>query len=179
MYRYIAFDVETPNRYNNRISAIGVSVIEEGRITDEFFSFVDPESFFDSFNTRLTGIDESTIADAPTFPEVWAEIEPIMSSGILLAHNAVFDLCVLKRCLHDYGIAWKPYAKYSCTVKMGRALLPDIRHRLNDMCDYFGIELDHHKADSDSHACAEIFLNYLKLGADDTRFIRSYKMTTE
>lgn len=35
MYRYIAFDVETPNRYNNRMSAIGISVIEEGRIVDE------------------------------------------------------------------------------------------------------------------------------------------------
>ena len=57
MYRYIAFDVETPNRYNNRISAIGISVIEDGEIVDSYFSYVDPETFFDSFNTELTGID--------------------------------------------------------------------------------------------------------------------------
>ena len=175
MYRYIVFDVETPNRYNNRMSAIGISVIEEGQITEEYFSYVDPETFFDTFNTELTGIDEETVSDAPTFPELWAEIEPLMSSGILLAHNAVFDLGVLKKCLHDYGIAWKPFAKYSCTVKMGRALLPGINHKLNTLCDYYGIALDHHQADSDSHACAEIFLKYLASGADERQFIRSYK----
>ena len=40
MYRYVAFDVETPNRYNSRMSAIGISVIEDGLITEEFFSYV-------------------------------------------------------------------------------------------------------------------------------------------
>ena len=107
MYRYIAFDVETPNRYNNRMSAIGISVIEDGRIVDEFFSYVNPESHFDWFNINLTGIDEYTVAGAPTFPELWEKIEPVMSSGILVAHNAVFDLGVLKKCLNDYGIYWK------------------------------------------------------------------------
>ena len=36
MARYIAFDVETPNRYNNRMSAIGIAVVEDGRIEDTF-----------------------------------------------------------------------------------------------------------------------------------------------
>lgn len=103
--RYVAFDVETPNRYNNRMSAIGISVVEDGRITDEFYSLVDPEQPFDWFNTRLTGISEESVADAPTFPELWPRIEPLMSSGILAAHNASFDMSVLRRCLCDYGIA--------------------------------------------------------------------------
>ena len=55
MYRYIAFDVETPNRYNDRMSAIGISVVDSGSITEEFFSYVNPETFFDSFNTRQIG----------------------------------------------------------------------------------------------------------------------------
>ena len=175
MYRYIAFDAETPNRYNNRMSAIGISVIEDEQITEEYFSYVDPETFFDPFNIQLTGIDEETVFDAPNFPEIWAEIEPLMSSGILLAHNAVFDLGVLKKCLNDYGISWKSYARYCCTVKMGKALLPGISHKLNTLCEYYGIGLDHHKADSDSHACAEIFLRYLKSGADERQFIRNYR----
>ena len=54
MARYIAFDVETPNRYNNRMSAIGIAVVEDGRIQDTFFSLVDPEQPFDWFNTQLT-----------------------------------------------------------------------------------------------------------------------------
>lgn len=176
MYRYVVFDVETPNRYNNRMSAIGIAVIEDGQITEEFFSYVNPETFFDYFNTQLTGISERTVADAPAFPDLWAQIEPILSSGILVAHNAVFDLGVLKKCLLDYGIPWKESVRYCCTARMGRVLLPDMRHRLNDLSEYYGIALDHHKADSDSHACAEILLQYFLSGADERKFIRTYRM---
>ena len=175
MYRYIAFDVETPNRFNDRISAIGISVIDGGRITEEFFSYVDPETAFDPFNTRLTGIDRHTVAGAPAFPELWTRIEPILSSGILTAHNAVFDLGVLKHCLHGYGIPWKSTAKYCCTVQMGRRLLPGMSHSLNVLCGHYGIPLDHHRAASDSHACAELLLRYFADGAEERNFIRTYR----
>ena len=176
MSRYIAFDVETPNRWNNRMSAIGISVIEAGRITEEFFSYVDPQQPFDRFNTQLTGISAETVANAPCFPELWPQIEPVMSSGILLAHNAGFDLGVLRKCLGDYEIDWFPSVKGLCTVSMGRRLIPGVSHKLNDLCAYYGIGLNHHRADSDSRACAEIFLRYLACGADPAKFVRSYTM---
>ena len=119
--RFIVFDVETPNRYNNRMSAIGISVVEDGRIVDEYFSLVDPEQPFDWFNAQFTGMNEETVFDAPAFPEVWEQIEPLMSSGILVAHNASFDMGVLRRCLESCEIEWKPYAKAICTVIMGRS----------------------------------------------------------
>ena len=174
--RYIVFDVETPNRYNNRMSAIGISVIEDGRIADEFFSLVDPEQPFDWFNTKLTGISAESVSGAPTFPALWEQIEPLMSSGVLVAHNAGFDIGVLRHCLHAYDIAWQPSVKGLCTVVMGRNLLPGISHKLNDMCDYYHIGLNHHRADSDSHACAEILLRYMESGALPEKFIRTYTM---
>ena len=174
--RYIAFDVETPNRYNNRMSAIGISVIENAQIVREYFSFVNPEQPFDWFNTRLTGISEETVADAPVFPDLWSKIAPVMDSGILVAHNASFDMGVLRKCLCAYGIHWKPRVQGLCTVLMGRRLRPGISHRLNDLCDYYGICLDHHRADSDSHACAEILLRYMQAGAQPERFVRMYNM---
>lgn len=173
MSRFIAFDVETPNSYNNRMSAIGITVIEDGAIVDEFYSLVNPEQRFDAFNIDLTGIDERKVANAPTFPQLWREIEPLMSSGLLVAHNAVFDMNVLKKCLRDYRINWKPYARYTCTVQLGRRLYPGISHRLNDDCERLGISLNHHQADSDSRACAEILLRYLKSGADVRQYIRT------
>ncbi len=173
MPRFTVFDVETPNRLSNRMSAIGITVIEDGAITDDFYSLVNPETHFDYFNTKLTGISEETVRNAPVFPELWTRIEPLMSEGLLVAHNAVFDMNVLKKCLCDYGIDWKPYARYICTVQMGRRLLPGMSHKLNVLCDYYGIRLDHHKADSDSHACAEILLRYLESGADIRQFIRT------
>ena len=62
MPKYIVFDVVTPNRYNNRMSAIGISIVENGKIVKNFFSYVDPEQSFDWFNTKLTGIDARTVA---------------------------------------------------------------------------------------------------------------------
>ena len=177
MSRFIAFDVETPNRMNNRMSAIGITVIQDNMIEDEFYTLVNPESDFDYFNTQLTGIDGVKVANAPTFPVLWDKIEPLMSGGLLVAHNAVFDLGVLKKCLRDYGIDWKPYIHYACTVQMGRRIIPEISHKLNDLCDYYGIELNHHQADSDSHACAEILLRYIEDGADIKQFIRTYSFT--
>jgi DNA polymerase-3 subunit epsilon len=174
--RFVCFDVETPNRWNNRISAIGISVVENGRIIDNYYSLVDPEQPFDRFNSMLTGINEETVFDAPCFPEIWEEIEPLMSSGILVAHNAGFDMGVLRKCLSAYEIAWRPTVRGICTVIMGRSLLPGISHRLNDMCDYYGICLNHHQADSDSRACAEILIRYMEGGAEPGKYIRSYRM---
>lgn len=161
------------------MSAIGITVIEDGRIADPYFSLVDPETRFDYFNTQLTGISAKTVQGAPNFAALWGKIEPIMNSGILVAHNAVFDMGVLKKCLHDYGITWKNSAKYICTVQAGRRILPGMSHKLNVMFDHYGIALDHHQADSDSSACAEILLRYIKNGADVNSFIRTYKLATE
>lgn len=174
MSRFIIFDVETPNYRCNRMSAIGITVLEDGVVTNEFSFLINPETDFDAFNIRLTGIDEELVRDAPTFPELWPQIEPLMSSGLLVAHNAVFDLGVLKKCLDYYEIDWKPYARYLCTVQMGRRILPGMSHKLNTLCDYYGIALNHHQAESDSHACAEILLRYLESGADVRQHIRTY-----
>ena len=174
--RYICFDVETPNRFNNRMSAIGVTVVEDGRIAEEFYSLVDPETAFDRFNTMLTGISAADVRGAPTFPELWERLGPILDSGTLVAHNAVFDLAVLRACLTAYGIEWKPRAAYLCTVQMGRRVLPGMSHKLNDLCAYFGFELDHHRADSDSRACANILLRFLCDGADPDRFLKTYDL---
>ena len=81
----------------------------------------------------LTGISEESVRNAPSFPEVWEKIEPFMSGGLLVAHNAQFDMGVLKKCLLAYEIEWKPCAHYICTVQMGRRLLPGISHKLNDL----------------------------------------------
>lgn len=158
------------------MSAIGITVIEEGKIAGEYYSLVNPESQFDAFNTRLTGISGKTVQNEPVFPEVWKQIEAIMSNGLLVAHNAVFDMGVLKRCLQDYSINWKAFIHYACTVQIGRRILPGMSHKLNVLCDYYSICLEHHRADSDSRACAEILLRYLTDGVDIRQFIRTYSL---
>lgn len=175
--RYVAFDVETPNAYNARMSAIGITVIEDGMIVDALSTLVNPESHFDAFNVQLTGITPGMAVQAPTFQELWPIIEPLLSSGLLIAHNAPFDMSVLSKCLRAYGIEWKHYVDYACTCQMGRRCYPELpNHKLNTLCAYLGIELEHHQAGSDSRACAELLCNYLEQGMDLTEFRRSYDL---
>ena len=124
--RYIAFDVETPNSANDRISAIGVTVVERGAVVEQHDYLVNPETRFASFNVALTGITPEMVADKPAFPQLWQELEPIFDSGLLIAHNAPFDMSVLAKCLRDYGIRWRPNVPYACTCQMSRRLLPQL-----------------------------------------------------
>lgn len=177
MKKYTVFDVETPNHMNDRMSAIGITVIEDGEIVNEYYTLVDPDTYFDSFNVALTGITPEAVIGKPNFPALWAEIEPIMSGGILVAHNAPFDMSVLSKCLRAYGVEWKEYASYACTCQMSRSLLPNLPdHKLNTISGYLGIELDHHNAASDSRACGEILRYCMSIGADVSRFVRLYDM---
>ena len=177
--RFIAFDVETPNANNNRISAIGITIVENGRIVDERYTLVDPETHFDHFNIRLTGITPEAVEGKPNFPQLWKEIRPLMDSGLLIAHNAPFDMGVLAKCIDWYEIDWQLYAYYACTCAMGRKCYPHIKnHKLSTMCSHLGIELDHHHAGSDSRACAELLLDYLDQGLDVGKYLRRYNLSS-
>ncbi len=170
--RYIVFDVETPNSKNDRMSSIGIAVVENREICEEFYSLVNPETYFNAFNVSLTGITPESVKNAPAFPEIFEKIKPIMESGLLVAHNAPFDMSVLSKCLRDYSIFWKPSLDYLCTCKIARGLkLPTCNNKLNTLCDYFGIELDHHNAMSDARAAAKLIAEYEKLGVKMENFI--------
>ena len=175
--RFVAFDVETPNIDNGRMSSIGVSVLENGKIVESYYSLVDPEEHFDSFNSELTGIYEETVAGQPTFPDIWKDIRSLMEEGMIIAHNAQFDMAVMAKCLRDYDIYWKEKEKYMCTCQIGRKLLPDLSdHRLDTICDHYGIQLDHHLAESDARACALLMSKYLEMGFDFERYTRTYNI---
>lgn len=177
MERYIAFDVETPNEQNNRMSAIGITIVEDRKVVGSFGTLVNPESYFNPFNIALTGITPEEAEKAPTFGELWETIEPILSAGILVAHNAPFDMGVMARCLRAYCLDWERYVPYTCTVRMTRAALPKLcDHKLNTLCAYWDIPLDHHRAESDSLACAEVLIRCLNAGLPVGRFLRTYDM---
>ncbi len=174
--QYVVFDVETPNRANDRISAIGISVVEDGVVVEQFFSLVNPQTHFDDFNVQLTGISPHLVQNKPTFCQVWQQIEMMMGGGILVAHNAVFDLTVLSKCLKAYGICWKSSVQYLDTVRLARKCYPQLpNHRLNTVCNHLGIDLCHHQADSDSTATAQILINILACGSVEEH-IRTYQL---
>ena len=177
--KYIAFDVETPNHLNNRMSAIGITVIEDGAVVREFYSLVDPEQEFDPFNIELTGISPAMVADQPTFARLWPQIGPIFTDpeAVLVAHNAPFDMGVLGKCIDAYGIDAPPFLKYVCTCQMSKKAAPNLpNHKLNTLCQVLRIELEHHNAGSDARACGKVLLHCLKWGLDPATFARTYDL---
>lgn len=175
--RYIAFDVETPNSYNHRMSSIGITVVENGSIIRDYSSLINPETHFDPFNIQLTEISPAMVKDAPTFPQLWPKLEELFSDAVLLAHNAPFDMGVLAKCLRAYGISWRPYVQYACTCRMSRKCYPHLEnHKLNTVSRFLGISLEHHQAASDAHACAEIFCACMEDGLQLRPFLKAYDM---
>ncbi|MCE5234731.1 MAG: 3'-5' exonuclease [Eubacteriales bacterium] len=175
-FSYTAFDVETPNRNNNSMCSIGLVHVENGAVTFQREYLVNPEADFDYGNVLIHGITEEMTHDAPTFPQVWKEIACFFD-GLLIAHNATFDLSVLKASLdrHDLFI---PEMYYVCTVLLARRHIPRERygsHRLNDLSRGLGIALDHHNALSDADACRQIFEHLAKNYGLEERDVRVYR----
>ena len=175
--KYVAFDVETPNHLNNRISSIGVTTIDENGNTSTQEILVNPECEFDRFNIDLTHITPMMVETAPTFPKVWENLEPLFFGHILVAHNASFDLCVLQKVLAYYQLT-APSVQYLCTMRMARSAVPCVcDHKLSTLCNNFGIGLNHHNAGSDSEACAKLLLNLLDSGVSAQSFLRPFDLS--
>ena len=174
MGKVLAFDVETPNSHNDRICSIGLSLIDDGTVAWSQTYLINPECSFDNRNIQIHGIHPQDVATAPTFPLVWNEIGSLFRQNLVIAHNATFDLCVLKKTLSAYGIS-EALVYYVCTMQMAQSELPDLPNlKLPTLCDYYGIELNHHDAGSDSLACAQIFCHMLDEGIHPENFTKAY-----
>ena len=174
---YLAIDFETPNRNNDRICSVGLSLIDSlGVIQTTEEILVNPECEFDSFNIELTGISPRLVSNAPTFPVVWEKLEALFCNNIIIAHNAQFDLSVLHKTLSFYNLS-TPVVKYICTMRMAQRLLPCAEnYKLNTLCNCYGIPLTHHRAGSDSFACARLFLQLRRLDDLEKNCIKEYDL---
>jgi len=98
------------------------------------------------------------VQGAQRFDAVWSAMARALTGiEFLAAHNAPFDKGVLSACCATYDLA-PPLQPFVCTVQLARRQW-DIRPtKLPDVCNYLGIDLRHHQADSDAEACARIVM---------------------
>ncbi len=172
---FVAFDIEMPSQHKPRISAIGITLVKDGIITEKAYYLVNPEIKFDPYVIELVGITPEMVANEPTFPEIWEKIKDIMSEGVLVAHGAPGDMKALCGCLKSYGIEWKEKAQYICTCRVGLDKYPEYEHHsLDYMCEKIGFPLMHHYALSDSEGCARLMLDYIEKGTDIDSYIQEF-----
>jgi DNA polymerase-3 subunit epsilon len=146
----------------DEIIEIGIVCIENMEIRERYHSLVRPYGAIPSWIRRLTGIDQETVADAPTFESIAPRVNELIQADVFVAHNVDFDYPFLLSQLqiHELNPETRPQL---CTVRMARRYLPELEsYRLAAVTEHLGIDLErHHRADEDAGATAEIFLHIL------------------
>lgn len=160
---WVAIDFETASRERASACALGLAVIEGDRIVEKRDWLIQPPgNYFEPMNTRIHGIHADLVAQEPEFDEAWEEIAPYLRGAVILAHNAPFDMGVLRASLARYELVVPSVPGYFCTVTMSRKVWPRLAdHKLSSVCRHCGIGLVHHEAASDAAACAQIALTCL------------------
>ena len=156
---WVAIDFETATREPTSACALGVAIVRDGRVDERRSWLIQPPfNEYEFWNTRIHGLGPDDTDLAPDFREVWFEVQPLLAQGPLLAHNASFDIRVLRALIASHELSAMAY-EYVCTVSMARKAFPQLkRHTLDVVCDHCGIALVHHDASSDAEACANVAL---------------------
>jgi len=147
-----------------RLTEIAIYLFDGNEIIDEYTTLINPEQPIPFMITRLTGITDEMVADAPKFYEVAKKIVEITEGAIFVGHNVSFDYNFLRHEFKSLGYNYK--RQTICTVRMSRKIIPGYAsYSLGKLCNSLGIELfNRHRAAGD--ALATTYLLKLLLEKD-------------
>lgn len=155
---YAIVDIETTGGGGDaRITEIAVFRHDGARIVDFFHSLINPEIYIPPFITRLTGIDNAMVQDAPTFYDVQDAVRAMTRDAWFVAHNAKFDYGFLKR---EFGALDEYFQRdLLCTVQLSRKIFPGLKsYSLGNLCESLEIMIENrHRAHGDAEATVRLF----------------------
>jgi DNA polymerase III epsilon subunit-like protein len=117
------------------------------------------------------GISIEMLADAPTFPEIWDQLEPLLREGTLVIYNSAFDTLLLEQSARQYGLdmpkmithcLMRRYAEFHGLVKQGVSDLVFVPQKLEAACEHFGLPAGGHDALADAEASRQVLLAMAK-----------------
>ncbi|MCR4629426.1 MAG: PolC-type DNA polymerase III [Clostridium sp.] len=164
----VVFDIETTgfSPIYNRIIEIGAVKVENGRITDRFSTFVNPQVPIPYHIEQLTSINDGMVMDAPPIEEVLPKFLEFCGDSVIVAHNASFDTNFIRTNCERMGLPYDP--TILDTVTLARLLLPNLnRFKLDTVARELKISLEnHHRAVDDAGCTAEIFVKFIAMLKD-------------
>lgn len=170
---YVVFDIETTglSKEKEMITEIGAVKVADGKIIDRFSTFVNPQRPISAEITKLTGITDDMVKDAPTIENVLPEFLKFCEDTVLVAHNASFDTGFIRIAAERAGLGELHHTIVD-TLELARALLPELnKHKLDIVCEHLGVTLNgHHRAVNDAEATAEVFIKFLDMLAEKKVF---------
>ncbi len=160
---FVAIDFETASNFRD-VCALGLVEVVNGEIVSEKEWLIKPKcNYIGSFYQAVHGISFQMVASKPTFDGIYEELRSIIEGKTVIAHNAGFDVGVLKNVCSVYDLP-QPDFFYGCTYRLAkRVIKPALpSYSLNNLANEFGLELQHHNALSDARACANLMIRFLK-----------------
>jgi ATP-dependent DNA helicase DinG len=163
--KFAVLDFETTGMSpeQDEIIQAGLAIIDEaGVVCSTFSSFVRPDHPIPPEITKITGIRQEDVKDAPLLDEVVARMVPHLQDAILVGHNVEFDARFLQTALERCG--YLPFAgRMIDTFALAKIVYPMMTsYQLTSLTHALDIAHERpHQADSDALATAQLFLKAL------------------
>ncbi len=163
MHRYVIVDVETtgllPRR--DRVIEIGAIALEGKTNVGEFHSFINTVKQIPRAATHVHRITNEMLNGQPGPKDVFHRFCTFVGDGILVAHNAVFDVGFLRYEFSRLGMGFNN--QYCCTLEMSRAQFPRLRdHKLETVYRHLfkesAREVQRHRALDDARMVARVWM---------------------
>ncbi|MBS1568648.1 MAG: 3'-5' exonuclease [Bacteroidetes bacterium] len=157
---FLALDFETATNEADSPCEMGLAIVRNGEVREVRNWLIKPRQwpFFSPFTMAVHGIRPEQVADAPAFAEVWEEAFPLLHGATVVAHNAAFDMNVLRSTLISHRLPL-PTFRYFCSVSLCRRVWPGRKgYGLGPMCAAHNIGFTHHRAGNDAEAAARLVL---------------------
>jgi DNA polymerase-3 subunit epsilon len=157
--RFAAIDFETATPKRDSACALGVCIVEDSVIVEQTAWLIQPpRNEYHAFNISIHGITPEDTKHAPSFAEVASEVGRMLDGLPLVAHNASFDMSVLRNGCDTYALAY-PQTDYYCTLVLSRVHWPDLPgYSLPLVLARCGMTHVHHDAGEDAVAAAQVLL---------------------
>lgn len=161
----VVFDTETTGLYPSRDRIVEIAAIRftDGKPTEKFHSFVNPERPIPKEASKINGITDDQVAGAPTIAELIPIFDDFVAGSTLVAHNLDFDLRFV---YYSGSQVLTVKRKYIDTLEQGQRFDKKPRdvadHRLATLCQYHRITIaKEHSALCDAFATGELFFRYV------------------
>ena len=159
--RYAVIDLETTGLYpdhGDKITEVGIVMLENGQIVDRYQSLVNPEMPIPSSVQELTGITDEMVMSAPKSDQVLAKAMAFIGNAPLVAHNASFDRKFLNAELRQLHPSNK--VNLLCTFLLSRRLFTELTvFKLGHLVSHLNIpQGQEHRALSDAEMAAHLLM---------------------
>lgn len=171
---FAVVDVETTGSSvarGARIVEFSAVLVEDGRLTGEYTTLVNPDAWIPRWVTRLTGIEPDMVEEAPRFSDVAHHVAECLEGRVFVAHNVSFDWRFVAEEMRRARRVM-PEGPRLCTVRLARKAVPGLRRRgLDSLARYYDIRIENrHRAGDDARATARMLIHMLE--AADRQGIR-------